>query len=345
MAKLLKNAVRKLFVLTSQAVPLALYRRLLRPPVAVFCYHAVSGEALDHVCHYPYKSEREFEDDIVYLKKHYRILSYAQYRSLTAGQDKPDSPSCLITFDDGFAQCHSVVRPILRKHGASAVFFVTTGLLDNTTLAPEHTASLCLTALARGCSRDLLKKINSAADTTFASSAGVQEFLREFHFAKSNAIAAIAGVLHIDPARYARERAPFLTRGQVRALSAEGFTIGGHGVSHVRLDLVGREEARREITASCREVADMTGQEHVPFAFPHHGLRLDTQLFSEIRRDCSLVDLFFDAGWLWDESTFMRNRIWADSRWGIIRGRSNLPRLLRLSYADYLRRKNTGMKR
>jgi peptidoglycan/xylan/chitin deacetylase (PgdA/CDA1 family) len=340
-----KNTAKKIFMLGAQAIPLSCYEKLVRKPVLAFCYHMVSDAPVRHVRHYPFKTTAEFESDIVYLKKHFAVLSYEHYRRLGTAGEACREPAALITFDDGFSECFSVVRPILLKHKVSAVFFVTSGFLDNKTMASEHVAALCLDALENQASADPLHKINAVTNGRFSSVPSVKTFLKGFSFEKVPVINAIASALSIDLARYASAKKPFLTSDQTKQLAAEGFTIGGHGVTHTRLDLLPELEARREIVESCKTVRELTGQEHVPFAFPHNGMNLDTHMFAWIKKEYPFIDLFFDAGWIWDESTFMRNRIWADLRWTAGRGGSNIPRILRAAYADYLRRKKQGIKR
>src|ERR1700755_1848024 len=46
-----------------------------------------------------------------------------------------DGRRVLITFDDGYRDNHAAAMPILRAHGATATFFLTTGFLDAPRLA------------------------------------------------------------------------------------------------------------------------------------------------------------------------------------------------------------------
>lgn len=55
----------------------------------------------------------------------------------------------LLTFDDGFRECFDVIRPILLRQRATAVFFVPSEFVDNRTLLFENAVSLCMAAVER----------------------------------------------------------------------------------------------------------------------------------------------------------------------------------------------------
>ena len=56
----------------------------------------------------------------------------------------------ILTFDDGFAECATVVAPVLRRRGLRCVFFVVTGSDRQPGAVPcESAASLCIGAIVR----------------------------------------------------------------------------------------------------------------------------------------------------------------------------------------------------
>ena len=72
----------------------------------------------------------------------------------------------ILTFDDGFAECATVIAPLLRQAGIPAVFFVVTDLIDNATLFHESEAALCISAIAglpAGQVDDILRELDFAA--------------------------------------------------------------------------------------------------------------------------------------------------------------------------------------
>lgn len=68
----------------------------------------------------------EFEKQILYLKQHgYAFVAPSDVLEMTAGRWQGGQRAVLITFDDGCHSVHEIARPILQRHGANAVSFVT----------------------------------------------------------------------------------------------------------------------------------------------------------------------------------------------------------------------------
>ena len=111
-----------------------------------------AGPAADgpvrHLKHYRFLDPETFQSDLDYLAARFELLTYgelARRRSSVATKRN----SAILTFDDGFAECATIVAPLLRQRGLSCVFFVITDLIDNRVLFRESAASLCIEALLR----------------------------------------------------------------------------------------------------------------------------------------------------------------------------------------------------
>lgn len=64
-----------------------------------------------------------------------------------------------------------------------------------------------------------------------------------------------------------RSQLPVMTAGQIQGLSRH-FEIGGHTVNHVRLDQVGAQCGREEISGAKRHIEDITGKACTMFCPP-----------------------------------------------------------------------------
>ncbi len=71
----------------------------------------------------------QFERQIAFLAQQFQFVGIDDLDAFARGAPLPDNP-VLVTFDDGYLECHSVVLPILRRHGARATFFVSTSYLE-----------------------------------------------------------------------------------------------------------------------------------------------------------------------------------------------------------------------
>ena len=118
--------------------------------------------------------------------------------------------------------------------------------------------------------------------------------------------------LGVQPEAYLRATQPYLTRAQIRALHADGFTIGAHSRSHRYLGDLSPQEAEAEIVESCRVIQEITGQASVPFAFPYFGGRLDRAWLGDLRRRHEMIGLYFDTDGLREDEPFVVQRVFGE---------------------------------
>lgn len=300
-------------------MPIWLLRRVFPEPILCLCYHMVSDVPVPHVKHYKFLGTAEFEQDLNYLERRFQYLSYEQIlESRSQAKRRSESAICL-TFDDGFAECLSVVRPILLRRNATCIFFIITDLIDNRVAFFETQASLCVDAILRhpvekvqAISRELgLQSKLRIAEETYRNSVPRQMALYWNQFDErvrpmlvwllmtqpdeAELVDQLCRRLDIDVGQYVETQRPYLSKEQILQLRSDGFTIGAHGCSHRRLQSLPIEQAEREIVQSCRTIRDLTGQESVPFAFPYFGGGLDRRWLAGLRERHPFVGLFFDT--------------------------------------------------
>ena len=270
-------------------LPIGALRGLSGSPRVSFLYHVVSDLPLPHVKHlYTNKTTRLFEDDLVSLKRYGEVGDYRQW-TLTEGAP-------LLTFDDGYAECHSVVRPLLQKHGIPCIFFVTTDWIGNAKLFYRNKVSLCIERTARMRPHeweDYREACARALGCEMANRESLSKALLALEAEDEPRIDEICGILGVDWRAFLAQRDPYLTREQVGQLAAEGFTIGAHGRTHRRLDRLGSEDAFQEIADSCIAVREWTGQTRVPLSLPHNQIPADNGLFERIAKELPFVDGLF----------------------------------------------------
>jgi peptidoglycan/xylan/chitin deacetylase (PgdA/CDA1 family) len=116
----------------------------------------------------------------------------------------------------------------------------------------------------------------------------------------------------VDWQAFLDEKQPYLTREQIRQMHAEGFTIGAHTLTHRKLVDLSNQEIETEIVESCQIVGEITGQEIVPFSFPHSAWGLDRAHLADIRTRHPKVGLLFDTKGLRQDAAFIQNRVWTE---------------------------------
>ncbi len=322
------------------AAPLALWRRLAPKSEVGVCYHVVADAAVPHIQHYRFLDTAAFESDLDYLGRHFEFVDYPQLARRRAAPIRPRGNAVILTFDDGFAECATVVAPLLRRRGLSCVFFVVTDLIDNRALFRESAASLCIGALLRmpfaqvaavvaelGLGARLQPQPGALlSQPTPTRAFGLAEldphldprllpllhWLLQLPASEEPLAQTLLARLGIDAAGYLEQAKPYLTSAQLRQLHADGFTIGAHSLSHRRLQELSQADAEREIVESCRIVRAITGQPSVPFAFPYSGGGLDRAWLARLRERHADLGLFFDTNGVCADEPFVVQRVFGE---------------------------------
>ncbi len=339
MMSLARGARRAAHRLLHEA-PLGLWRRLVPKPEVGVCYHVVADAAVPHIQHYPFLDTAAFEQDLDYLGRRFEFVDYAKLARRRAAPAAARGNAVILTFDDGFAECATVVAPVLRRRGLRCVFFVVTDLIDNRVLFRESAASLCIGAIVRmpyaevkaivaelGIGSQLLPHAaHSLAQPTDTRPFGLADlgpnldprlspllrWLLQLTAGEEPRAKLLLDRLGIDAAGYLEQVKPYLTSAQLRQLHADGFTIGAHSCSHPRLQDLAQADAEREITESCRIVREITGQASVPFAFPYSGGGLDRRWLAGLRERHADLGLFFDTNGVCADEAFIVQRVFGE---------------------------------
>lgn len=319
-------------------VPLRLYGRLVPREVIGFCWHVASDGPLPHVRHlYPFKTPAQLAADLAFLRARFRVVSYPELAEARR-TGKPLGPNAVfLSFDDAFAECFTVVRPLLLEHGLPCTFFLPTAVLDNRWMLAPHRVSLLVEALGRlpAAERDEVLR-EFGAESVEALSARLRRAARAG--TAEEELGRLCARLAVDVAAYLAEERPYLTREQARTMAEEGFTLGAHSRTHPHLGSRMGDEAwvEDEIAGSCREVAALAGEERVPFAFPYDADGVERGWLRGMLARNPHVGLLFGVGQLRAEGETIVNRMIADTPPALGRARSNLPSHLRSAYAEEL---------
>lgn len=333
----MRNTGRRLAKGIRRKMPLVLYPCLVRRDVIALFYHSVSDQPLPHVQHlYPPEPPARFEAALSYIKKHYRVVTEAELEAHRL-QGKPLPRRALhLSFDDGFAECFTVARPLLLKHAIPCTFFITTGWVDNQRMFYRNKAALCIEqmrSLEHDAAKMVLTSVNNAMDLNLADPAGFERWIHQLQATDEPVIDMTAKMLGVDVKDYLKDRQPYMTSQQIKQLHADGFTIGAHTVRHAKLSSLSPAEVESEIVDSARFIQELTGQERVPFSFPYSGTGTDRSLLAGIRARHPFLGLFYDTIDLRKDVDFIVNRIWAEkSAYRTAGKETNVPALLHAAY-------------
>lgn len=300
------------------------------------CYHAVSDRPLRHVeSLYQFKSVAQFKRDLEFLLRRYRVVGYDELE-LSHGESNDRRPSVVITFDDGFAECHDVVRPVLLEYGLPAIFFVTTAFLDNRRLFYRQKVALAIDSYSQ-LTPDSATASRSAACSFFdsppLSSSAFVARLKGATWKDEAAIDATCELLGIDIEGFLRSTRPYMSSTQVQTLAADGFAIGAHGIAHHLMGAMTDAEARTEIVEASTAVMEIVSSPTVPFAFPFNGRGVSRDMLRTLREAHTQLGLFFESTELAHDRDFVVNRLVVDDPGETPAAGSNLPARIRRAYA------------
>ena len=318
-------------------VPLRLWDALDPCRALSLCYHVVSDSDLPHVrALFPYKRAAAFASDIEYLGKEREIVGVGQLVERLDHPGRVARRAVTITFDDGMVECHTVVGPILRRLRARAVFFVTTGCIDNRMMLYRHKAALCVDRLEAAGPQERAMMLAEAArvmPVAPADAEALARFVLRLRADRIGLLDDLCGRVGADSDDYLAQRAPYLTEKQIRELAADGHEIGAHSVTHRDFQVLTEREIEDEVVTSCNIVAAITGHTPVPFAVPFTLEGLDRDLLLRIQRAHPVVGRIFGTAGFKQEPPGLLNRVVADSPNAASDGRSNLPILFREAHA------------
>jgi peptidoglycan/xylan/chitin deacetylase (PgdA/CDA1 family) len=230
---------------------------------------------------------------MAYLAAHFSVIDLAALNDFVVhGKPLPPRP-LLITFDDGYRDNYVNAYPVLRKHSFPAVIFLLTGRIG--TSAPSwwdecayyfHQTKLDHAALPLIGESDL----SSASLRKAARETLMRALKRVSEAEKLGALAKLRSALEVEQAPHDPDL--FMAWDQVRELVTNGIACQPHTVSHPIMTRIDVPDRRREITQSCEQIRQETGQTITAFAYPN-GLSGDYDVATmQILRDEGITMAF-----------------------------------------------------
>jgi peptidoglycan/xylan/chitin deacetylase (PgdA/CDA1 family) len=322
----------------ASAIPTPVYRMLIRRPVLHFFYHTISARPLAHIRYlYPCKTPEVFEEDLVYLKNHFQPVSYQQLLEYVEAKKPLPARAAMLSFDDGLAESYTSARPLLIKHGLPCIFFITTGVIDNQDMLYRHKISLCIEKASRLDFEQRQAAFAYLSHSFALTLTGLESFaiwVKGLKDGDQEALQAACQALEVDIPGYLREHCPYLTGEQARNLKADGFTLGAHGIHHVKFNLLDEAGMEEELVRSCQSVQEISGEKRVPFAFPFSASGVEREAIRRVLDRNPQLGLVFDTKGVRKDAAFIFNRIWSDVPAPGNRQGSDIPWRMHRAYED-----------
>jgi peptidoglycan/xylan/chitin deacetylase (PgdA/CDA1 family) len=261
----------RLIVLTGR-----LRRALRGPRLIVLCYHRVDADvSRPAFSALPGNFVRQMD----WLGSRFQILGLSEVATYLSGELSLSGDAVALTFDDGYADNHYIVKPLLARRGMPATFFISSEPL-------LQRSAYWYDALWDGLGgpgpdpRDPEWGEDVPAEAVEAIGRYARDRDRASRQTALNACKGLARATRqrllerFSPSGRAAAACETMTLEEARECSRAGIEIGGHTRSHPSLARVPADECEREI----REGVEDLRREGFPvraFAYPF-GERKDT---------------------------------------------------------------------
>ncbi len=254
---------------------LRLRTRTRTPWLTVLTYHRIhddpEGQPFDRGV--IDASSSEFDAQVATLKRYFDVIGLEDVLRFLAGRPLPPNPA-IITFDDGYRDCHARALPILLKHGVKAVFFLATSYVserrvfwwdrisyalgqcreERVRLTYPYPLELDLTVSTRSATRSLLDLVKRHYGLN------VERFLDELMD-----LCGVAWNREIER-RFAEEL--IMTWDEVRELRAAGMEIHSHTRTHRILQTLPFAELACELAGARADLEAQLGEPIRAVSYP-----------------------------------------------------------------------------
>ena len=247
--------------------PLA--RRVTKSRPRVLFYHRF---ALDR--HHA-MSARMFEDQIVYLKKHFNIVPLQTITEALARSLPMPQRTVALTVDDGYADFLSIAYPIIERHRVPITVFVVSGFsVKNEWLWFDRIRFVC-----ENTNKDKVKVETPRRVFEFRLSNDLEKesawdelcswCLRIPTNERLRLISAFESIADVEVPAIPPEKYRSLTLDEINSMDGSLVEIGAHTKTHVILSSCSDEEQLQEIEGSKQDLERFLNRPIKHFAYPN----------------------------------------------------------------------------
>lgn len=197
-------------------------------------------------------SQEQFDQQVRFLKKNYDVIGVDD---LSSALNDPAARSVMISFDDGYRDNYELAFPVLQQHHARALFFITSGFLDEKPVAwwDEISWMIRSTGQQQLCWPELFSNSLSLHDEPAVDRA-IYEVLLKFKATPEDQTVAflerLGELTGTGRCPASLSTSLWMTWDMVCEMNVAGMDIGGHTVHHPVLANCDVERQRTEIEQS-----------------------------------------------------------------------------------------------
>lgn len=246
-------------------------------------------------------TQDQFDAQLAWLKKDADVIGEDGLHAAVSGAQ---GRFVLITFDDGYLDNYELALPVLTRHNVPALFFITTGFIDDRRVAWWDEISWMIKHAERRQWPPRLQNDQTRADWSAAEAdAFLKTLLRTYKSLPTSEGPAfldeIAEATGSGRCPLTDDAAPWMTWANIRRLQESGHAIGAHTVTHPVLARCDRERQQFEITQSKRRIEEVLGRSVQSFSYPVGTADAFTTETAELLREAGIRWAFnFQGGYM-----------------------------------------------
>jgi peptidoglycan/xylan/chitin deacetylase (PgdA/CDA1 family) len=214
------------------------------------------------------------------LGKFATFIGIEDWLNLAKNQQLKDTLYCAITFDDGWADNYEFALPLLKRHQIPATIFLATNYIDShTTFWPERLYGL-LSQLKTDNNPQLLTNLNNffddlggSLDATRLQAEGPDYIASLIDQAKTltdDKINVKIDQIEAKLPSTSQSKPAMLSWQQVTEMKENGFEIGGHTRSHLRLNTkASTERIKNEVAGCAEDIKNKLSEAPTLFCYPN----------------------------------------------------------------------------
>lgn len=280
---------------TATSVPLPFLKALNGQQFIAPFYHSISNRPLAHIKHlYEVRNAVVFKKDLEFLLRHYKPIDLSSLLDYYNEHQQLPKNRFWLSFDDGLAECATVVAPILKSMGIPATFFLNSAFIDNQALMFRYKASLIIEHLNQSPSTIHACKALLLQNGLSWSSA--KESLLQIRWPQQALLNQLMQYCSIDESSFLQTEQPYLTSTQIRSMQADGFTFGSHSIDHPRYNLLPLEAQLEQTIKGHKRLEQHFNFKHRVFAFPFTDFGVSNRFFEQLQQQMPFDFTFGGAG-------------------------------------------------
>lgn len=315
---------------------LALIRQFGARQLVIFNYHRIRPDQegfqtpFDEGVYGPTQSE--FDRHVGWLCKNSTVLTEDDLLEILDGRRPPSRLATMITFDDGYLDNYQLAYPVLKKHGAGAIFFIPSGLITRRRLGWWD----YITYLVKSTPRTAIELRSESFPVAAQRERVIRKLIgwmkRKPEAETQGLLEELAEACGVDLPSYEMQDRELMTWDHIREMAAGGMSVGSHTSLHPVLFTLSEERQTEELGQSWLELKTMLGRAVRSLAYPVGGYDSFTAATQEIAARCGYQVAFsFGTGFnRWDSVTRMDvKRIEPSRDLDHLAGMATLPGILR----------------